>query len=370
MSSTKQHKILIGGGGTGGHIYPAIAVARALQEIESTIEILFVGAEGKMEMQKIPAAGFKIIGLPVAGIARKLSAKNFLVPFKFLRSVFMAKKIIRDFKPDAIIGFGGYASAPLLFASSRKIPLFIHEGNSFAGLTNKWLGKKVRKIFVAHEGMGKYFPSEKIIITGNPVRRDLVQSSISNEEGKRFFNLNPGRKTILVIGGSLGARGINHAVGSSFAGWNKNNFQLIWQTGKPQFELLGNLYSNNPSVFIAPFIENMAMAYAAADVIVSRAGAISIAELSLIGKPVILIPSPFVAEDHQTKNAEELARKESAIMIHEKEATEKLGNAVSDILKQENVAASLSASIGFFARPEADQSIAEEILSQIKQGGK
>ena len=357
--------IIISGGGTGGHIFPAIAIANALKQLEPAIEILFVGANGRMEMEKVPAAGYKIIGLDIQGIQRKAIWKNILFPFKLLRSLVKAVKIIKDFKPDAAVGVGGYASGPLLYAASLMgIPYLIQEQNSYAGITNKRLGKKAKKICVAFDGMDKFFPAQSIIKTGNPIRKESVNISGKEKEGAEFFKLSPAKKTILVTGGSLGARTLNNSV---MAGLDKiiaADVQLIWQTGKVYYrgiiEKLGESYS--PNICITEFLNRMDLAYAAADVIISRAGAGTIAELCVVKKPVILVPSPNVAEDHQTKNALALVKENAALMVTDAEAVEKLIDEVLALLKNEESKKKLIQNIGKMAMPDADEVIAKEVL--------
>jgi UDP-N-acetylglucosamine--N-acetylmuramyl-(pentapeptide) pyrophosphoryl-undecaprenol N-acetylglucosamine transferase len=357
--------IIISGGGTGGHIFPAIAIANALKKLDPTIELLFVGANGRMEMEKVPAAGYKIIGLDIQGIQRKAIWKNILFPFKLLMSLIKAVKIIKDFKPNAAVGVGGYASGPLLYAASLMgIPYLIQEQNSYAGITNKRLGKKAKKICVAFDGMDKFFPAERIIKTGNPIRKESVNIVGKEKEGAEFFKLSPAKKTILVTGGSLGARTLNNSV---MAGLDKiiaADVQLIWQTGKVYYqgviEKLGESY--NPNICITEFLNRMDLAYAAADVIISRAGAGTIAELCVVKKPVILVPSPNVAEDHQTKNALALVSENAALMVTDAEAVEKLIDEALALLKNEETKKELILNIGKMAMPNADEVIAKEVL--------
>ncbi|MEY2829396.1 MAG: undecaprenyldiphospho-muramoylpentapeptide beta-N-acetylglucosaminyltransferase, partial [Bacteroidota bacterium] len=346
-------KFIISGGGTGGHIFPAVAIANALKKNIPDCEILFVGAEGRMEMQKVPEAGYAIKGLPIAGLQRSMDLKNLLLPFKVLKSVTMAMKIITDFKPDVAIGVGGYASAPLLFAAKLKgIPYVIQEQNSYAGITNKILGKWAKKICVAYDGMQNFFPKEKIVFTGNPVRAAISGSKITKQEALAFFDLAENKKTVLVIGGSLGARTINQSIDAGIDFFVQNNYQLIWQTGKsfnappnlPKGE--GQRHSSvgkvSPSggdlegaVRVFDFIKQMDMAYAAADIIISRAGALSVSELCIVGKPCVLVPSPNVAEDHQTKNAMALVNKNAAVLVKDTEAKEKLISTLLELIKDE-----------------------------------
>lgn len=363
-------KIIISGGGTGGHIFPAIAIANALKQLEKDIDILFVGAQGRMEMEKIPAAGYRIIGLSVAGLQRRLSWQNLLFPFRVLHSLQQASQIIEAYQPDAVAGVGGYASWPVLeMAARKKIPVVIQEQNSYAGLANRLLGKKASKIFVAYDGMEKYFPKEKIIKTGNPVRQDLVNLQEKKNEAMKYFNLTAGEKVILVIGGSLGARTINQAIAGGVHRIIEAGYQLIWQCGKIYYEeIKKNLSADMLSqVHLYDFISRMDLAYAAADVIVSRAGAGSIAELCMAGKPAILIPSPNVAEDHQTRNAMALADKQAAVVIKDEEAIEKLPSALLQLLDDKEQCAQLSTAIASMAVKDASLRIAKEILCLIDE---
>ncbi|MBC7864832.1 MAG: undecaprenyldiphospho-muramoylpentapeptide beta-N-acetylglucosaminyltransferase [Bacteroidia bacterium] len=302
----KPLKVIISGGGTGGHIFPAVAIANQVKKIVPNAEILFVGALGRMEMEKVPAAGYKIIGLNIAGLQRKLTLSNFSFPFKLISSMIKAKKIIKEFAPDIAVGTGGYASGPTLKAACNKgIPALIQEQNSYPGITNKILSKKVNKICVAYEGMEKFFPKEKIILTGNPVRMDIENTRTKKEEGLKFFGLQPGKKTLLIIGGSLGARTINQSIGAGINKFAEAGIQVLWQTGKNYFETAKQQTSHlkEKGIFAFDFITKMDFAYAVADCVVSRAGASSVSELCIVKMPCILVPSPNVAEDHQTKNA-------------------------------------------------------------------
>jgi UDP-N-acetylglucosamine--N-acetylmuramyl-(pentapeptide) pyrophosphoryl-undecaprenol N-acetylglucosamine transferase len=359
-------RIIISGGGTGGHIFPAIAIANALKRLDPKTEILFVGANGRMEMEKIPAAGYKIIGLDIQGIQRKSVWKNLLLPVKLVMSVWKALKIVREFKPNAVVGVGGYASGPLLYAASLKsIPYLIQEQNSYAGITNKWLGKKAKKICVAFDGMEKFFPFDRIIKTGNPIRKDSVNIAGKQMEALELFKLSATKNTILVTGGSLGARTLNNSV---FAGLDKiiaADVQLIWQTGKFYYksilEKLGENY--HPNICVVEFLNRMDLAYAAADIIISRAGAGTIAELCIIKKPVILVPSPNVAEDHQTKNALALVNENAAVLVTDKEAGAELINKALNLLNNKEKQIQISENIGKMAMPDADDIIAKEVLS-------
>ena len=362
MAANKPYKIIISGGGTGGHIYPAIAIANALKEIDSRTDILFVGAEGKMEMQKVPQAGYKIIGLPIAGIQRKITASNLLFPFKLVNSLLKARKVISDFKPDAAVGVGGYASGPLLYATAgRKIPTLIQEQNSYAGLTNKWLAKNASKICVAYGGMEKFFPAEKIIFTGNPVRKDILQANQKRNAALEYFKLSENKPTLLVIGGSLGARTINETLKASLPTLSQANCQIIWQTGKFYYESCKQAATGIANVHVYDFIAPMDLAYGIADVVISRAGALSISELCLAAKPAVLVPSPNVSEDHQTKNAKALTKKNAAIMVLDKDANETLVDTALKLIFDPRGSASLSENIAKLAKPDATNEIVNEI---------
>lgn len=359
-------KIIIAGGGTGGHIFPAIAIANALKKADPSIEILFVGAKGKMEMEKVPQAGYEIQGIDIAGFNRSSLIKNIGLPFKLIKSFFQVRKIVDAFHPNAVIGVGGYSSFPVLrYAQSQNISTFIHESNSFAGKSNKWLGKKAAKIFVASDGMEKFFPAEKIQITGNPVRSNIVQQKISREEGLRFFGLDPSKKTVFATGGSLGAKGINEALHANIEDFRKNDVQLIWQTGKPFVETATNAAVENKNVWVNSFIAQMEYAYAAADVVISRSGAMSIAELSVVKKPVVFVPYPFAAEDHQTVNAQTLVNRQAGIMIRDSDAKEKLVSAAIALAKDEVKQQELKQNIGRLAITNADEVIASAVLKAI-----
>ena len=365
MNQQKHKRVIISGGGTGGHIFPAISVANALRRIDPGIEILFVGAEGRMEMEKIPAAGYKIIGLPVAGLQRSLTLRNFVVLFKLLKSLKKAKKVIREFQPDVVVGVGGYASGPVLRQAGRMgIPTLIQEQNSYAGVTNKLLAKRASVICVAYDGMDKYFPAEKIIKTGNPVRQSFDNLKSLKDEALKTFNLNKKFPVILVLGGSLGAGSINNSLSENIGLIKDSDCQWLWQTGKYYFEnvqaLVSLSFSENISVH--GFINRMDLAYAAADIIVSRAGAGTISELCLVGKPVILIPSPNVAEDHQTKNAKALSDREAAVLVPDGEAVKTLVCTAIKLVADKKKREILSSNILKIADREADIRIAEEVL--------
>ena len=353
-------KFIISGGGTGGHIYPAIAIADELKARFPEAEFLFVGAKDRMEMEKVPQAGYSIKGLWISGLQRSLSLQNLAFPLKLISSLSKSKAILKSFKPDVAIGTGGYASAPLLrMASLKKIPCLIQEQNSHAGITNKWLSNRVQKICVAYEGMEKFFPSEKIRFTGNPVRQDLLDISLKKEEGIQFFKLDTNKKTLLVLGGSLGARKINELIEKSLPFFKGLDLQVIWQCGKYYEETYKN--KGNENVKVHAFLNRMDLAYAAADFIISRAGALSVSELCLVGKPVVFIPSPNVAEDHQTKNALAVSEKQAAILIRENELDSNFETKFSELISSENQQNSLSENIKKLARPNATKDIVEEI---------
>jgi len=358
-------KVILSGGGTGGHIFPAVAIANEIKKLVPESEILFVGALGKMEMEKVPASGYKIIGIPIAGLQRRLTLANLKLPFLIIRSLFLAKKIVRDFKPHVAVGTGGYASGPLLrAASSRGIPTLLQEQNSYAGITNKILSKKASKICVAYEGMEKFFPLEKIILTGNPVRQDLKSTKDRREEAISFFKLDRLKKTILVIGGSGGARTINESIAEGLQKFENNNVQIVWQTGKNYYagtmDVIDKLHANNAFVF--EFISRMDLAYAAADVVVSRAGASSVSELSNLGIASILVPSPNVAEDHQTKNAMALVKKNAAVLVKDVDAKRELVDTCVSLLFDNIRQELLRDNISKMAHPDAANVIALEVL--------
>jgi UDP-N-acetylglucosamine--N-acetylmuramyl-(pentapeptide) pyrophosphoryl-undecaprenol N-acetylglucosamine transferase len=365
MNQQKHKRIIISGGGTGGHIFPAVSIANALRKIDAETEILFVGAEGRMEMEKIPAAGYRIIGLPVAGLYRSLTFKNFSVLIKLLKSLRKAKKVIREFGPDVVVGVGGYASGPVLRQAGRMgIPTLIQEQNSYAGVTNKLLAKRASAICVAYAGMEKYFPSKKIIKTGNPVRQNFDNLKSLRDEALTYFNLKKEFPVILVLGGSLGAGSINNSLSENINILRDSDCQWLWQTGKYYFEnvkaLVSLSFSENISVH--GFINRMDYAYAAADLIISRSGAGTISELCLVGKPVILIPSPNVAEDHQTRNAEALSTRNAALLIKDNMASETLVDEAIKLISDKSRRDMLSENILKMADRDADIRIAREIL--------
>lgn len=360
-------RIIIAGGGTGGHIFPAIAIANALKRKERSIEILFVGAKGRMEMEKVPQAGYKIIGLDIAGFNRSSLIKNIGLPFKIIKSYFQARRIMSEFKPDAVVGVGGYASFPMLqMAQQRNIPTVLQEQNSFAGKTNMILGKKADKICVAYEGMEKFFPKEKIVLTGNPVRAAISQSTVSKPEGLRFFQLAEGKKTVFVVGGSLGAKAMNEAVDAHLDELLNAGLQLIWQTGKPYLAKARDRTAGKPGIWVNDFITKMEDAYAAADIVISRAGAIAIAELCVMQKPTLFVPFPFAAEDHQTVNAMSLVNKNAALIVKDSEAKDKAVSMIIELAKDEAKQNELKKNISQLAKVNADERIAEEVLGLLK----
>ncbi len=356
----KPYKFIISGGGTGGHIYPAIAIANELKVRYPEAEFLFVGAKDRMEMEKVPQAGYNIEGLWISGLQRNLKVSNLMFPLKLASSLIRAKRIIKDFKPDAAIGTGGYASAPLLrVASRRKVPSLIQEQNSHAGITNKWLSKKVKTICVAYEGMEQFFPKEKLVLTGNPVRQDLLEVHSKRAEGQAYFKLDKTKKTLLVLGGSLGARRINQLIEKELPFFEDNSLQVIWQCGKFYYEQYKDFASKN--IQVHAFLNNMDLAYAAADIIISRAGALSVSELCLVGKPVIFIPSPNVAEDHQTKNAQSIVKDAAAILIKEADLDADFETKFSELIQSKELQSKLSENIKKLAKPNATKAIVEEI---------
>lgn len=358
-------RVIVSGGGTGGHIFPAISIANAVKERWPRAEILFVGAENRMEMERVPAAGYKIVGLPVAGFDRKNLFKNIPVVFKLLKSVRMAKKIVRDFQPDIAVGVGGYASGPVLKAAASKgVPTLIQEQNSYAGVTNKMLAKNAARICVAYEGMERFFPKEKIVLTGNPCRQDLVVSEENRQKGIGFFGLDPHKKTVLMVGGSLGAKTLNESIVKAFPLISGSDVQVVWQCGKYYYQAMlkrkdeGEIPAN---VHLLDFISRMDLAYSVADLIVSRAGAGSISEFCLLEKPVVLVPSPNVAEDHQTKNAQALVVKDAAVMVSDTEAPTQLFEIVLTLVNNENRLKTLSRNIAKLAQHDSAKRIVDEI---------
>lgn len=359
-------KIIIAGGGTGGHIFPAVAIANALKKLQPDIDILFVGAKGKMEMEKVPQAGYQVKGIDIAGFNRSSLIKNIGLPWKLIKSYFQVRSIMADFMPDAVIGVGGYSTYPVLrYAQAKDIPTFIHESNSFAGKANMMLGKRAAKVFVASDGMNKFFPADRLVISGNPVRSSIVNSTIPRQEGIQFFGLNPSVKTVLVTGGSLGAKGINEAIDAHIDDFEKNNVQLVWQTGKPYAARAKELATGKKNIWTSDFITQMEYAFAAADVVVSRSGAMAIAELCVAKKPVVFVPFPFAAEDHQTVNARHLVDKNAGLLVKDAEAKEKLVATVIALSEDEAQQQALKENIGKLAVTDADVRVAKEILSVI-----
>jgi len=365
----KKIKIIISGGGTGGHIFPAIAIANALKNKVQDIEILFVGAKGRMEMEKVPANGYPIVGLWISGFQRRLTIDNLMFPFKVLVSLYRSRKIIKKFQPDAVVGFGGYASGPMLQAAAKMgIPTAIWEGNSFAGVTNKILAKSTDKIFVAFDGMERFFPKGKIVLAGNPIRQEVTELEGKRAEALRFFGLNENKKILLVIGGSLGALTINESIQKNLELFKQNGLQVVWQTGKNYYETAKEAVKPFESYGIKAFdfISRMDFAYAIADLVISRAGAIAISELCSVSKPVILIPSPNVAEDHQTKNAMTLVNNHAAVLVRDSEARQKLGTILIDLLNNIPEQQLLQKNIKKLAFRDSANNIADEILKLIK----
>jgi len=361
-------KILITGGGTGGHVFPAIAIADAIKKMRPDTEFLFVGAIGKMEMERVPQAGYDIEGLNIAGFQRSMSLKNLSFPIKLLRSLWKARKIVQRFQPDVVIGTGGFASGPVMQAAQRAgIPTLIQEQNSYAGVTNKILGKKAARICVAYDHMEQFFPQEKIVFTGNPVRSDILNLKGKREEALEYYGLDPEKKTIVVIGGSLGARTLNNAMRDNVEFFEKyKEIQVIWQCGKfYEYEYTAMETAKLPNVQCRAFIDRMDLLYAAADVLISRAGALTISELCLVGKPAILVPSPNVAEDHQTKNALALVEKGAARLVRDGDAGEKMLQDALLVLESEALAFSLSESIRQLGRPNAAEAIAREAIKLV-----
>lgn len=357
--------ILLSGGGTGGHIYPAVAIANELKLRNPQSRFLFVGARGRMEMEKIPQLGYEIEGLNISGLQRSLSLKNLSFPFKLIQSLIRADQIIKNFKPNVVIGTGGFASGPTLYmASKRKIPSLIQEQNSYPGITNKLLAKKADRICVAYDGLEKYFPAEKLIKTGNPVRQDLLHINTKREEALAHFNLDKNKKTLVILGGSLGARAINSAVEANLSSVVKFNVQVIWQSGKLYYEEYRK-YNDIRGVQVHEFIEKMDLLYASADIIISRAGAGTISELCIVGKPVIFIPSPNVAEDHQTRNAAFVSDQDAAILLKESDI-DQFAKVIGDLVENEEVQISLGKNIKKLALPDATKRIVDEVEKILK----
>ncbi len=374
LTTNQPYRVIISGGGTGGHIYPAIAIANALRSVQNDIEILFVGAKGRMEMQKVPEAGYRIEGLWISGIQRKLTTDNLAFPLKVASSVSKSFRILADFRPDVAVGVGGFASGPLLYAASlKKIPALLQEQNSYAGLTNKMLADQVQRICVAHHGMEKFFPKEKIVFTGNPIRQDIVAMAEEGLTDKRaeamdYFRLSPDKPTLLVVGGSLGARTLNVSVLNNVSRLVQQGIQVIWQSGKTSYAKMEEalaLTDQKEGIHLHEFLTRMDLAYAAADIVVSRAGALAISELALVKKPVIFVPSPNVAEDHQRKNAEALVKEDAALMVLDTDAPKQLIDEAITLLNDPSRQRTLQQNIGQLARPDAAQRIAGEVFALI-----
>ena len=371
MNGNKKYRILMSGGGTGGHIFPAVAIANGLKARLKEVDILFVGAKGRMEMEKVPQAGFPIEGLSISGIQRRLTLKNLAFPFKLVHSLIKARRLVNRFRPHAVVGTGGYASGPLLKAASgRGFPTLILEQNSYPGITNRWLSKTVDVICTAYEGMEKYFPAEKIVVTGSPIRKSIREMNVTASEARKFFGLEENRKTLLIIGGSQGALRINEAVAQNVEQLLATGIQIIWQTGKyslPMAErsLLNARFRNR--VVVKDFIYEMDKAYAAADVVVSRAGAIAIAEIVEVGKPAVFIPLPSAAEDHQTRNARALAEKQAALLLEEKRAAKDFLPVVAGLLKDEEKQRLFKKNLKQFEHGDATEKIVEEVIQLMKQ---
>ena len=366
-------RVIISGGGTGGHIFPAVSIANAIREKQPDAEILFVGAEGRMEMQRVPAAGYEIKGLPVAGFDRKHLWRNVSVVIKLLRSRIMARRIIKAFRPMVAVGVGGYASGPTLdVAGKMGIPTLLQEQNSYAGVTNKLLAKNARRICVAYDGMERFFPADRILFTGNPVRQNLLHISLSRQEAAQQMGLDPAKRTVLIVGGSLGARSMNESVLQQLELIRQQtDVQFVWQTGKYYSEAIAKQLKERtcpPNLHVMDFISDMAVAYAAADLVVSRAGAGSISEFCLLGKPVILVPSPNVAEDHQTKNAMALVQKDAALYVPDAEAPDNLLPTAISTVKNTKKLQALSQNILRLARPNAASDIADEVIRLAEAG--
>jgi UDP-N-acetylglucosamine--N-acetylmuramyl-(pentapeptide) pyrophosphoryl-undecaprenol N-acetylglucosamine transferase len=363
-----NNKIIIAGGGTGGHIFPAIAIANAIKQLQPNAELLFIGASDRMEMEKVPQAGYEIKGLTIAGFNRSSLIKNVSLPFKLAKSFFQVRAIVNEFKPDAVIGVGGYSSFPVLrFAQKKGIPTFIHESNSFAGKSNILLGKHATKIFVASEGMDKFFPADKIMITGNPVRKNIVNASVDRSDAIKFFGLDASKKTILAVGGSLGAKSINEVIANHVGDFKALDLQVIWQTGKTTAKAYIERGSAHKNIYVSAFINEMDKAYAAADAVISRAGAMSVAELCVAKKPVVFVPYPFAAEDHQTVNAKYLVDRNAALMVKDENARTKLFSVAVELVKNEEKQQKLIKNIAAFAVSNADEIIAKEILKKISE---
>ncbi len=360
-------KVIISGGGTGGHIFPAVSIANVLKQTDPSIQILFVGAEGKMEMEKVPAEGYEIVGLPVAGFQRRLTFKNITFFFKLAASMLKARKVVKQFKPDVVVGVGGYASGPILrVATSKNIPTIIQEQNSYPGVTNRILSKKVSKICVAYPEMEKFFPASKIILTGNPIRQNLLKK-VSRNEAAKYFGLDPNKKVVFVTGGSLGAGTINKGIQAGYMQLVEQGVQVIWQTGKYYYEQIKNDVEENENVKIMAFVDKMEAAFSLADLVVSRAGASSISEIALLGKATVFVPSPNVSEDHQTKNAMALVKEDAAEIVADKNVAQELVGKILAFLKDEERLVQVACNVKKFAMPDAAKVIVEELFTLVKK---
>lgn len=368
MTEKRKYRILVSGGGTGGHIFPAVSIANALRRRDKDTEILFVGALGRMEMEKVPAAGYEIVGLPVSGFDRHNLLRNFKVLFRLWKSMRKARKVLRDFRPDIAVGVGGYASGPMLKAAQKRgIPTLLQEQNSYAGVTNKLLAAKADAICTAYEGMERFFPADKILLTGNPVRADILKASVTKEEAKKELGFPADKPLVLVVGGSLGARTVNDSVAASLDAIAATGSYLLWQTGKLYADECARAVEGHPTVKATPFISRMDLAYRAADLVVSRAGAGTISELQLLGLPVILVPSPNVAEDHQRKNAQALVDRDAAVMILDADCREKLAPTVAALMADSDRRATLGKNISAMALRDADEKIVDRIYEILAQ---
>lgn len=371
MRNNKILKVIVSGGGTGGHIFPALSIADGIKQQHPDVDILFVGALGRMEMDIVPKAGYQIIGLPVKGLIRKITFQNVVILYQLWKSLRLSRKIVKDFKPDVVVGVGGYASGPLIrSAAAQNIPAVIQEQNSYAGVTNKLLAKKAQKICVAYDKMERFFPADKIVFTGNPIRKALLQELPNKQEALNSFNIRQNKRVVLVIGGSLGARSVNRGMQNGLALMKANpDVFFIWQTGKSNYSAIQQaLGADVPkNVMVTKFIDKMDYAFAAADIIVSRAGAGTISELCLVGKPVILVPSPNVAEDHQTKNAMALVDKDAAILLKDKDAETQLVATALEYLGKANELEQMSKNIKLLAKPDATKTIVDVVLKQVRK---
>ena len=368
MTTNKPYRIIISGGGTGGHIFPALAIANEFKRRYANAEILFVGAEGRMEMTKVPEAGYRIIGLWISGLQRKLTISNLSFPFKLISSYLKAGSIVREFKPDAVIGTGGYASGPVMLAATKNnIPTLVQEQNSYAGLTNKQLAQKANKICVAYSGMEKYFPASKVVLTGNPVRKDIIDIESKREKALNYFAFNTIDRTLLILGGSLGARTINESILAGIDKLIDAHVQVIWQTGKLYYAGIKSQLENKDlrKIRVVDFLKQIDLAYAAADVVISRAGALAISELCITNRPSILVPSPNVAEDHQTKNAMALVKEQAALMVKDSEASKVLVSQALKLVYDEQLCDKLTTNIAQWAKPKATEDIVDEIEKLI-----